>query len=64
VLVLDEGLSALNRLDPRKAQVVELRIFGGLSVEESAEALGVSRETVLRDCRLAKAWLRREMKKQ
>ena len=63
VLVLDEGLSALNRLDPRKAQVVELRIFGGLSVEEAAEALGVSRETVLRDCRLAKAWLRREMKK-
>jgi DNA-directed RNA polymerase specialized sigma24 family protein len=42
---------------------VELRIFGGLSVEEVAEALGVSRETVLRDCRLAKAWLRREMKK-
>jgi RNA polymerase sigma factor (TIGR02999 family) len=61
VLAVDAGLSALNALDPRKAQVVELRIFGGLSVEETAEALGVSRETVLRDCRLAKAWLRREL---
>jgi RNA polymerase sigma-70 factor, ECF subfamily len=63
VLAVDGGLSALSRLDPRKAQVVELRIFGGLSVEEAAEALGVSRETVLRDWRLAKAWLRREMRK-
>jgi RNA polymerase sigma factor (TIGR02999 family) len=63
VLALDGGLRALERLDPRKAQVVELRVFAGLSVEEAAEALGVSRETVLRDCRLAKAWLRREMKK-
>ncbi len=63
VLAIDAGLSALNVLDPRKAEVVELRVFGGLSVEEAAEALGVSRETVLRDCRLAKAWLRREMKK-
>jgi RNA polymerase sigma-70 factor (ECF subfamily) len=63
VLAVDAGLSALNALDPRKAEVVELRIFGGLSVEEAAEALGVSRETVLRDCRLAKAWLRREMNK-
>jgi RNA polymerase sigma factor (TIGR02999 family) len=44
VLAMDEGLSALNKLDPRKAEVVELRIFGGLSVEEAAEALGVSRE--------------------
>jgi RNA polymerase sigma factor (TIGR02999 family) len=61
VLAVDGGLRALHRLDPRKAQVVELRIFGGLSVEEAAEALGVSRETVLRDWRLAKAWLRREL---
>jgi len=49
------------RLDARKSQVIELRFFGGLSVEETAEVLKVSVETVLRDWRLAKAWLRREM---
>ena len=53
----------LGRSDSRKAQVVELRFFGGLSVEETAEVLKVSQETVHRDWRLAKAWLTREMGK-
>jgi RNA polymerase sigma-70 factor (ECF subfamily) len=61
LLVLDDALSALAKTDARKARVVELRFFGGLSVEETAEALKVSRDTVLRDWRLAKAWLAREM---
>jgi len=58
---LDDALSALARVDPRKAQVIELRFFGGLSVEETAEALTISRETVLRDWRLARAWLKSEL---
>jgi RNA polymerase sigma-70 factor (ECF subfamily) len=60
---LDSALDALARTDARKARVVELRFFGGLSVEETAEALKVSPDTVLRDWRLAKAWLAREMGK-
>jgi DNA-directed RNA polymerase specialized sigma24 family protein len=48
-------------LDPRKGQVVELRYFGGLSVDETAEVLHISPETVLRDWRLAKSWLLREL---
>jgi RNA polymerase sigma factor (TIGR02999 family) len=58
---LDDALESLARLDPRKGQVVELRFFGGLSVEETAEALSISPETVLRDWRLAKVWLLREV---
>jgi len=58
---LDDALSLLAERDPRKAQVVELRFFGGLSVEESAEVLGVSPVTVMRDWRTAKAWLYREL---
>lgn len=58
---LDDALEALARVDPRKSQVVELRFFGGLSVDETAEALKVSPETVLRDWRLAKVWLLREV---
>jgi len=58
---LDTALAALAVLDPRKSRVVEVRCFGGLSVKETAEALGVSEETVLRDWRLAKAWLKREL---
>jgi len=58
---LDDALQALARVDARKSQVVELRYFGGLSVEETAEALHVSPETVMRDWRLARAWLLREM---
>jgi RNA polymerase sigma factor (sigma-70 family) len=58
---LDDALKALAGVDPRKSQVVELRFFGGLSVEETAEVLKVSTDTVLRDWRLAKLWLLREM---
>jgi RNA polymerase sigma factor (TIGR02999 family) len=61
LVALDDALAALGRQDERKARVVEMRFFGGLSVEETAEALGVSVETVHRDFRLAKAWLVREM---
>jgi RNA polymerase sigma factor (TIGR02999 family) len=57
LIALDEALNALTQVDPRKAQVIELRFFGGLSVEETAEILKVSQETVLRDWRLARAWL-------
>lgn len=59
--VVDDALNALAKLDARKAKVVEMRFFGGLSVEETAAALDVSTQTVLRDWSLAKAWLRREM---
>jgi RNA polymerase sigma factor (TIGR02999 family) len=61
LLRVDEALKALAKVDQRKSQVVELRFFGGLSVEEAAEVLNVSPETVARDWRLAKAWLLREM---
>jgi RNA polymerase sigma-70 factor, ECF subfamily len=58
---LDDALKALERVDPRKSKAIELRFFGGLSVEETAEALGISRETALRDWRFARAWLKSEM---
>lgn len=61
LIALDEALNALAEIDPRKAQVVELRFFGGLSVDEVAEVLKVSKETVMRDWRLAKVWLMREL---
>jgi RNA polymerase sigma factor (TIGR02999 family) len=61
VVVLDEVLMSLAEVDPRKSRVVELRVFGGLSIEETAEVLGVSPGTVMRDWTLAKAWLQREM---
>jgi RNA polymerase sigma factor (TIGR02999 family) len=60
---LDDALRVLAALDERKVRVVEMRFFGGLSVEETAEVLGVSPQTVLRDWRLAKVWLLREMKR-
>lgn len=63
LVALDDALSHLAEVDPRKSQVVELRFFGGLNVEETAAALDVSPETVMRDWKLAKAWLRREMKR-
>jgi len=62
VLALDDALASLAKIDMRKARVVELRYFGGLSVAETAEVLGISRETVARDWRMAKAWLMRELK--
>ena len=58
---LDDALKALEAVDPRKSRVVELRFFGGLSVEETAAVLKVSVETVMRDWKLAKSWLRREL---
>jgi RNA polymerase sigma factor (TIGR02999 family) len=62
LVALDDALTALAAFDARKAQVVEMRFFGGLSVEETAEALKVSVDTVMRDWKLAKAWLLRELK--
>ncbi len=61
LIALDEALTDLARLDSRKSRVVELRFFGGLSVKETAESLGISQETVARDWRFAKAWLRNAM---
>ena len=57
LIALDDALTALEKIDPRKAKVIELRFFAGLSVEETAEVLRVSPDTVLRDWRLARAWL-------
>jgi len=59
---LDDALESLTRIDPRRAQVIELRFFGGLSVQETAELLQVSAQTVMRDWRLARAWLARELR--
>jgi RNA polymerase sigma factor (TIGR02999 family) len=61
LVALDDSLTQLAAIDPRKSKVVELRFFGGMSVEETAEVLKVSPETVQRDWRLAKAWLARDM---
>jgi DNA-directed RNA polymerase specialized sigma24 family protein len=60
-VALDQALTRLAALDPRLGHVVELRFFGGLSVEETAAALGVSSKTVIRDWKTAKVWLLREM---
>jgi RNA polymerase sigma factor (sigma-70 family) len=62
-VALDDALDALSGADDRKAQVVELRFFGGLSVEETAAVLNISPETVKRDWKFAKAWLSRELTK-
>jgi len=64
VVAVDEALDALAKIDARKAKVVELRFFGGLSVEETAAVLGISVESVARDWRLARAWLARELSKE
>ena len=61
LVALDDALNALAAVNARKSQVVELRFFGGLSIEETAEALQVSVGTVMRDWRLAKLWLLREL---
>ena len=61
LVALDDAMNALARFDPRKVQVVEMRFFGGLSVEETAEVLKVSPVTVMRDWSTAKAWLYREL---
>jgi RNA polymerase sigma factor (TIGR02999 family) len=64
VLALDDALASLSKIDARKGRVVELRYFGGLSVEETAEVLSISPETVMRDWKMAKTWLYRELNKQ
>lgn len=61
LIALDEALLGLAKLDPRQSQIVELRFFGGLTIEDAAEVLDVSARTVRRDWRIAKAWLRREI---
>ena len=61
VIALHDALEALAAIDPRKSRVVELRYFGGLTVEETAEVLGVSQETVHRDWKMARVWLVREL---
>jgi len=61
LLALNKALDDLERIDPRKARVIESRFFGGMSVEETAEALNVSPQTVMRDWKLARAWLIRKM---
>jgi RNA polymerase sigma factor (TIGR02999 family) len=63
ICALDDALNALERIDPRRARVIEMRFFGGLSVEETAEFLSVSPKTVLRDWKLARAWLARELRR-
>jgi RNA polymerase sigma factor (TIGR02999 family) len=62
LLALDEALEALATFDPRKARVVELRYFGGLTVDETAAVVGVSVETVMRDWRMARLWLLRALR--
>lgn len=64
VVALDEALTALAEFDERKSRMVELRFFGGLSIDEAAEVLGVSPGTVMRDWTLAKTWLQREINKR
>jgi RNA polymerase sigma-70 factor, ECF subfamily len=61
LIALDDALDSLAKLDERKARVIEMRFFGGLSVEETAAVLKVSAQTVMRDWKLARAWLKREM---
>jgi RNA polymerase sigma factor (TIGR02999 family) len=61
LMALDEALDALERIDAQQRQIVELRYFGGLSIEEAAQVLGVSPATVKRDWRMARAWLHREL---
>jgi RNA polymerase sigma-70 factor, ECF subfamily len=61
IVAIDDALKLLAEMDPRKARVIELRFFGGLSVEETAEVLKLSPQSVMRDWKLAKAWLAREM---
>jgi DNA-directed RNA polymerase specialized sigma24 family protein len=64
MIALDDVLTALAALDQRKGRIVELRYFGGFTIEETAELLGVSAGTVMKDWTLAKAWLQREIKRR
>ena len=60
-MAIDDALQALACMDPRKARVIELRFFGGLSVDDTAEVLKISPQSVMRDWKLAKIWLSREL---
>jgi RNA polymerase sigma factor (TIGR02999 family) len=64
LLSLDEALSELGQMDPQQARVVELRFFGGLSIDETAEVMGISQATVKRDWATARAWLHRELSRK
>src|SRR5216683_5915123 len=64
IVALDDALNTLAAIDPRKSQVIELRFFGGLTAEETAEVLKVSPDTILRDWKLAKIWLHRELTRE
>jgi RNA polymerase sigma-70 factor (ECF subfamily) len=64
LIALDSGLDALEKIDPRKCKAIELRYFGGLSMDEIAQSLDVSMITVRRDLRMAEAWLRQEMQNE
>ena len=64
IIAVDEALEALAKIDARKAKVIELRFFGGLSVEETAAVVKMSPQSVMRDWSLAKAWLKRELSKE
>lgn len=64
VIALDDAMKELEKIDPRKARMIELRFFGGLSVEETAQVLKISAQSVLRDWKLSKAWLLREMSRE
>lgn len=61
LIAIDEALQELAKIDPRKGRVIELRFFGGLTIEETAEALNISADSVMRDWRLARMWLMRQM---
>jgi RNA polymerase sigma factor (TIGR02999 family) len=61
LMALDDALTGMAKMDPRKAKVIEMRFFGGLSVEETAEVLKISPQSVMRDWKLARAWLQREL---
>jgi RNA polymerase sigma-70 factor (ECF subfamily) len=63
LIALDEALNSLTEIDPRKGRIVELRFFAGLDVKETAAVIGVSPETVMRDWKLARAWLMRELRR-
>ncbi|MGC2807685.1 MAG: ECF-type sigma factor, partial [Candidatus Acidiferrales bacterium] len=64
LVALDDALAKLTALDPQQGRLIELRFFGGLSIEETAVVLGVSPATVKREWATARAWLQREMKKE
>jgi RNA polymerase sigma-70 factor (ECF subfamily) len=63
MVAIDDALEVLGQVDPRKAKVIELRFFGGLSVEETAEVLKISPQSVMRDWKMARAWLMTELAK-